>query len=103
MPVPEWSQWNGWLTCMTFSSTAARDAVIERLDEADIESRPLWKPMHLQPIFADCEMVGGDVSAGLFAMGLCLPSGSALTEQELARVCGAVTQVHDSAIEGRRG
>jgi pyridoxal phosphate-dependent aminotransferase EpsN len=106
MPEAPWGRSSRWLTCIQVNPElfgADPEVIRLALEAENIESRPLWKPMHLQPIFADCEMVGGDVSAGLFAMGLCLPSGSALTEQELARVCGAVTQVHDSAIEGRRG
>jgi pyridoxal phosphate-dependent aminotransferase EpsN len=93
MPVPEWSQWNGWLTCMTFSSTAARDAVIERLDEADIESRPLWKPMHLQPVFAECSSFVDGTSDDLFRRGLCVPSGSVLTDDQVERVAALIRAV----------
>lgn len=57
-----------------------------RLEEGNIESRPLWKPMHLQPIFASCPYYGGSVSEELFERGLCLPSGSALSDDDIARV-----------------
>jgi len=60
------------------------------LEQEDIESRPLWKPMHLQPVFAECEVAGGSVAEDLFAHGLCLPSGTALAAADLARVVGVI-------------
>lgn len=63
-----------------------REAVRKRLEEHNIESRPAWKPMHCQPVFADCEAVGGAVCEQIFAQGLCLPSGSSLTSEQLNRV-----------------
>jgi pyridoxal phosphate-dependent aminotransferase EpsN len=65
---------------------ADRETVRQVLAVEEIESRPLWKPMHLQPIFAGCDHVGGAVSEALFQDGLCLPSGSGLSEGDLARV-----------------
>lgn len=56
------------------------------LEAANIESRPVWKPMHMQPVYAQYESIGGDVAEQLFRDGLCLPSSSQLTEGELARV-----------------
>jgi dTDP-4-amino-4,6-dideoxygalactose transaminase len=56
--------------------------------EADnIESRPVWKPMHLQPVFKDALALGGEVGADLFARGLCLPSGTQLGDADLDRIC----------------
>jgi dTDP-4-amino-4,6-dideoxygalactose transaminase len=63
-----------------------REAVRKRLEAANIESRPAWKPMHCQPVFAHCEAVGGAVCEQIFAQGLCLPSGSSLTPEQQARV-----------------
>ena len=60
------------------------------LEDENIESRPLWKPMHLQPVFAGCEVVGGDVAAALFQHGLCLPSGTAMSETDLERVAAVI-------------
>jgi len=60
------------------------------LEAENIESRPLWKPMHLQPVFRDCEVVGGAVAEGLFEVGLCLPSGTAMSEGEQMRVVEVV-------------
>ncbi|TPG72337.1 DegT/DnrJ/EryC1/StrS family aminotransferase [Hymenobacter nivis] len=62
------------------------------LEARNVESRPLWKPMHLQPLFADAPMYGGAVCADLFARGLCLPSGTALTDSDLRRVAGALAE-----------
>ena len=81
---PSW-----WLTCLTLDPEVAgadRDGLIAALDAADIEARPVWKPMHLQPVFADLPTVGGAVAAAAFAHGVCLPSGSSLTPVEQDRV-----------------
>lgn len=81
---PSW-----WLTCLTVDPEVAgadRDELIAVLDAADIEARPVWKPMHLQPVFAGLPTVGGEVAAAAFAHGVCLPSGSALTAAEQDRV-----------------
>ncbi len=86
MPVAPWGEWNGWLTCVTFHDPARRDDVQAALAEADIESRPLWKPMHLQPVFADARSRIDGTSERLFTHGLCLPSGSVLTDSQVERV-----------------
>jgi pyridoxal phosphate-dependent aminotransferase EpsN len=82
-----------WLTCLTldvdvFGTTP--EAVRLQLEAANIEARPLWKPMHMQPVFAGCECVGGDVAEDLFRRGLCLPSGSGLTDAQIDRVSDIV-------------
>lgn len=80
---------NAWLTCATIDPAAFgadREAVRLHLDAVGIESRPVWKPMHLQPVFAGCRVFGGAVSEALFRDGLCLPSGSALTLAEQAEI-----------------
>ena len=66
--------------------------VREHLESLDIEARPAWKPMHLQPVFADCEMRGGAVAEEIFRRGLCLPSGSSMTDADVARVVDAVVE-----------
>ncbi len=86
MPTPEWTTWNGWLTCVLFDDGTTRDRVMAALADRDIESRPLWKPMHLQPVYRDCEAYVDGTSDDLFGRGLCLPSGSALTDDEVSRV-----------------
>jgi pyridoxal phosphate-dependent aminotransferase EpsN len=93
MPEPVWARSTRWLTCITIEPAAfgaTREDVRLALEREDIESRPLWKPMHLQPVFASCRVRGGAVSAALFEDGLCLPSGSALTDAEIERVAAIV-------------
>ena len=78
-----------WLTTLTVDPKEAgvhREAIREVLEAENVESRPVWKPMHLQPVFRDCRMYGGEVSSRLFRDGLCLPSWTAMTEAELSRV-----------------
>jgi dTDP-4-amino-4,6-dideoxygalactose transaminase len=85
-----WGTHSRWLTVMQLDTERCgidREAVRLALEAADIESRPVWKPMHLQPIFASAPRVGGVVAEELFKNGLCLPSGSNLTAEQHARVC----------------
>jgi dTDP-4-amino-4,6-dideoxygalactose transaminase len=87
---------NGWLTCLTIDPEAAgvdREQVRVHLRSLGIEARPIWKPMHLQPVFAGHRIVGGAVSERLFERGLCLPSGSSLTDEEHEEICAAVEAV----------
>lgn len=80
---------NFWLTTILIDPKQTgfdREQLRLRLEEENIESRPLWKPMHLQPVFAACPYYGGSVAEGLFERGLCLPSGSALSDDEISRV-----------------
>jgi dTDP-4-amino-4,6-dideoxygalactose transaminase len=89
MPEAPYGTSNAWLTCIVVDPDAFgadREAIRLALEAQDIEARALWKPMHLQPIFASHRSFGGDVSARLFERGLCLPSGSALTEADQDRV-----------------
>lgn len=90
---------NYWLTCITIDSEVTgydREALRLKLEGENIESRPLWKPMHLQPVFADCSFYsiveGKSVSEELFDKGLCLPSGSALTQEDLDRVIEVIKE-----------
>ena len=85
---------NRWLTTLTIDpavARATRDDLRNALDRENIESRPMWKPMHRQPVFADAKLVGsGTVADGLFETGLCLPSGSAMQDGDIDRVCSIV-------------
>jgi pyridoxal phosphate-dependent aminotransferase EpsN len=93
MPEADGSSSTFWLTCLTIDPDVAkvtREEVRLHLESLDIESRPAWKPMHLQPVFAECRSYGGDVSGRLFDDGLCLPSGSSLTDDERQRVIDGV-------------
>ena len=87
-----------WLTCLTIDPELAgthREEVRLHLESMNIESRPAWKPMHLQPVFAGCKTYGGDVSARLFDNGLCLPSGSSMTHEDRQRVIAGFRAVFD--------
>jgi pyridoxal phosphate-dependent aminotransferase EpsN len=68
----------------------SRDELIGHLDAAHVESRPVWKPMHLQPLFRGCEYRGGGVAEDLFRRGICLPSSSSLTLSDQLRVVNAI-------------
>lgn len=81
---------NHWLTVGLLSSRRERDALSRRLAEANIESRPVWKPMHLQPVFAGCKVFGGEVAETLFERGICLPSGTDLSPADFRRIAGAL-------------
>ncbi len=93
MPEAPWGRGNRWLTCLTIDPRAAgtdREKVRLALEQENIEARPVWKPLHLQPLFAQAPRFGGAVAEDLFAHGLCLPSGSSLTDAERARVADVV-------------
>jgi pyridoxal phosphate-dependent aminotransferase EpsN len=82
-----------WLSCVLVDAAAAgadRDGLIAALDAADIEARPVWKPMHLQPLYRDADRCAGAVAEDLAARGLCLPSSSSLTEEDQDRVIAAI-------------
>ena len=86
MPEAPWGSATRWLTCLTIDPTAFgvdREHVRLALGEAQIEARPVWKPLHMQPIFAQYERFGGEVAEDLFDRGLCLPSGSNLSDEDL--------------------
>jgi dTDP-4-amino-4,6-dideoxygalactose transaminase len=84
MPEASYGTSTCWLTCATIEQGPS--ATLERLDRADIEGRPVWKPMHLQPVFAKARVIGGAVAERLFATGICLPSGSNLSVADRTRV-----------------
>lgn len=93
MPEPDWACCNRWLTVMTLDPVITKttpENVRLALERINIESRPLWKPMHMQPVFKGCRIVGGAVSEELFATGLCLPSGTAMTSQDIHRTCSCI-------------
>lgn len=92
-PEAPWGRHSRWLTCITVDPEefgADREALRLALEAENIEARPVWKPMHLQPVFKDCPCIGGDVAGDLFNHGLCLPSGSSLTEEDLERVVSVI-------------
>jgi pyridoxal phosphate-dependent aminotransferase EpsN len=93
MPQASYGLHTNWLSCFLIDAKAlgcSPDAVIRALDEANVESRPVWKPMHLQPLYAGCECYGGAVAEALFRRGICLPSSSSLTSEVQLHVVNAV-------------
>jgi dTDP-4-amino-4,6-dideoxygalactose transaminase len=92
MPLSPADRWNGWLTCLVLDSSEQRDRVLAALAADDTEARPLWKPMHAQPVYSGHEAHVTGVSDDLFARGLCLPSGSVLTQDDVLRVVEVVRQ-----------
>ena len=92
---------NYWLTCIVVNADVTgftREEVRLRMEQENIETRPLWKPMHLQPVFADCPYYGDNTEGRLFDDGLCLPSGPTLTDKDIERVAGVIRKLHRNKI-----
>jgi len=87
MPMNEWNEPNCWLSCITLSGKIKPIDIMLALEKENIESRPIWKPMHMQPFFSKYDYVGGNVSENLFTSGVCLPSDTKMTDEDLDRVC----------------
>ena len=97
MPQAGYGLHTNWLSCFLLDEEqfgCSRDHLIQRLRAANVESRPLWKPMHLQPLFAGCRCYGGEVAEDLFRRGICLPSSSSLSREDQDYV---VDQVYSAA------
>ncbi len=101
MPEPAWARSSRWLTALLVNPAefgADRETIRHALAQAGIESRPVWKPLHLQPVFRGAGLLGGkgrsSVAADLFEHGLCLPSGSALSASDQARIIGIIRHCH---------
>jgi len=95
MPEASWGRSNRWLTCLTIDPSVAgtdREKVRLALDRENIEARPVWKPLHAQPLFAQAPRFGGQLAEDLFEHGLCLPSGSNLGTADRARVAALVRE-----------
>ncbi|HDR7621603.1 TPA: aminotransferase class I/II-fold pyridoxal phosphate-dependent enzyme [Bacillus mycoides] len=86
MPSNEWNEPNYWLSSMTLNGNIRPIDVMKALEKENIESRPVWKPMHMQPFFEKYDFVGTDVSEKLFENGVCLPSDTKMTDKDLDRV-----------------
>lgn len=90
MPENEWGEQNYWLTCITLSGKVKPIDIIEALEKENVESRPIWKPMHMQPFYEGYNFIGGDVARNIFENGVCLPSDTKMTDDDLNRVCGII-------------
>ena len=96
MPRAAYGQSNCWLTCLLVDPKvfgATREQLRLALEAENIESRPCWKPMHLQPVFAGCRVRGGAVAQNIFERGLCLPSGSNLRDHDLQRIIAIIQKM----------
>ncbi len=93
MPEAEGRLHTRWLSTFLLRDSSARDRLIEALAAQNIEARPVWKPMHLQPLFADCPSYGGEVAQALFERGICLPSSTNMSSQDQDRVVEGVRKV----------
>ncbi|OSO97085.1 pyridoxal phosphate-dependent aminotransferase [Cylindrospermopsis raciborskii CENA303] len=97
MPEASFGTCTRWLTCITVEAEkfgCSREQLRLALAAKEIESRPVWKPMHLQPIFSQCDRIGGEVAEDIFDRGLCLPSGSNLTDSDLNRVINVIRETY---------
>ena len=90
MPINDWNEPNYWLSVMTLNGSIRPLDVMEVLEKENIESRPVWKPMHMQPFFAEYDYVGSDVSEKLFENGVCLPSDTKMTDEDLERIVSII-------------
>ena len=98
MPEADFGTCTRWLSCLTFDPEVGgidREEIRLKLLEQQIETRPVWKPMHLQPVFADCECANNGIAEDLFRQGLCLPSGSNLTDEDLTRVTSKIRELYN--------
>ena len=99
MPEADFGEPNFWLTAITvdaakFGKTC--EDIRLALESQNIESRRIWVPLHMQKPFANCRVRGGSVAEHLFETGLCLPSGTAMDEEDLNRTCSAIETLHAS-------
>ena len=91
MPDNVWNKPNYWLSCITLNDTKVRPLdIMEALEAENIESRPIWKPMHMQPFFEKYDYIGTDVSQKLFENGVCLPSDTKMGDEDLHRICNII-------------
>jgi dTDP-4-amino-4,6-dideoxygalactose transaminase len=92
MPNNDWDNPNYWLTCIILTGDVRPINIIEKLEKNNIESRPIWKPMHMQPFFKKYDFIGSDVSKKLFEKGLCLPSDTKLSYNDLEIISNLIRE-----------
>jgi dTDP-4-amino-4,6-dideoxygalactose transaminase len=90
MPVNEWNKPNYWLSCITLSGRIRPLDIMEALEAENIESRPIWKPMHMQPFFAEYDFIGDGISEIIFENGVCLPSDTKMSGSDLQRIVNTI-------------
>src|ERR1017187_9415440 len=105
MPQTPYGLHTNWLSCFLVDEErfgCSRDQLIRSLDAANIESRPVWKPMHIQPLYGGCQCYGGEVAEDLFRRGICLPSSSSLSPEDQLYVINQVCAAAESLPEFER-
>jgi len=90
MPVNHWNEPNFWLTCIMLTGRVRPIDIIEALEKENIESRPIWKPMHTQPFYKGFDYIGGKEAEEIFENGVCLPSGTSMTDEDLFRIVSII-------------
>ncbi|WIV12123.1 aminotransferase class I/II-fold pyridoxal phosphate-dependent enzyme [Proteiniborus sp. MB09-C3] len=93
MPINKWNESNCWLSCVMLSGQVKPLDVMETLEKENIESRPIWKPMHMQPVFEGYDFIGEGVSDKIFESGVCLPSDTKMTDEDLSRICNVIKEL----------
>lgn len=97
MPINDWNSANCWLTSIILKGKIRPIDVIEALEKEDIESRPIWKPMHIQPFFEKYDYVGENVAEEIFKNGLCLPSDTKIKDEQLDRIINVIKGLWENA------
>lgn len=93
MPIQDWDKPNFWLSCITVLGKIKPMDIILALENDNIEARLIWKPMHLEPIFAEYDFIGEGICEEIFNTGLCLPSDTKMTDEDLERICHIITDL----------
>lgn len=93
MPINDWNEPNFWLSCITLSGQVKPLDIMKKLEAENIESRPIWKPMHMQPIFNGYDFIGKGIAEKIFENGVCLPSDTKLTDYDLYRICNVINDL----------
>ncbi|MCB5954637.1 DegT/DnrJ/EryC1/StrS family aminotransferase [Enterococcus sp. CWB-B31] len=94
MPSNEWDYANYWLSCITVNGAVTPTQIMDALEEKNIESRPIWKPMHLQPYYAKYSYIGNGFSEDLFNKGICLPSDTKMNEKQMDQVIEIIRSLY---------
>jgi dTDP-4-amino-4,6-dideoxygalactose transaminase len=93
MPVNEWNKPNYWLSCMMLNGKVKPLDIMEALEAENIESRPIWKPLHMQPFFGECDFIGDGISEQIFDNGVCLPCDTKMIDEDLVRIAGIIKRL----------
>ena len=94
IPDHDYETSNHWLSALTVDPQVITPTeIIDALAKENIESRPVWKPMHMQPVFEEYDFIGGNVAQSLYENGICLPSDSKMTDEEISKVIGTIKMV----------